>query len=1081
MIDIKEKLFKVIDDSAKQIFLNKLKISETIENSTQDKHITYLITDNPSAFYNNDQMFIDKIVLFLRKYQDFMYKVLVNCKTVEGKICLSSLVSNFFYTNTLSSASIEDEYLVILYRTLKNEIESLKTANNPQKFLEESINSFMLNNLIRNEDIKTYFGKVLNGIIEQMDNMDGQVLNFEPNELNNIITKRKERERERMAKQQQQAQRKTINSNSTQGSSIGSRTNSDSSNLSRAFTMRDPTKGDTSIGSGNEIDNANNSPLIQFDEFFKKYIPDLTKKELTKKIDQEKNQNMKEYIMKQINEYKNNDYLYANSELLDAIYQSKESNDVLILYKDNFYIAIELIKALFNNLKNNISIIPNSIRYICKIIALQIKKKFPQITAVELNAFIAEFFFEKLMRPIFTIPDYNGLLTSKIVSAETKKNIILIQNIVKQIVTGNFYKAKENPNFTIFNWFFLEIMPDVLQFFDELTKMSLPPILEKLIGLGDKMDTYVFDYFKEYPGEQIRLMNVCYTVDDIINIMDVIKKNETLFIIPDIDRNVYQEYDFFKAAINKMKSKDRTENLLKAKRNESKDPEKQTKTFTLITESVFSEELKYLTKLSRKQFTLKEIETPKDENERDLSVLIKVKNAMSEVLYNFHDIPKNDFFGIEINSTSDFISALISLSSINYYNLDNSVQTEWYILSLQSLYTKLKEDYKKDDYNKLYCELSNEIEKSLKKMDYDKMCQIVDRYRYSTRELKQTEISLKGLEHVEFNKKVQDFIDNANVEVYMKMVSQEKGRKLSIISKDASLNMKFKYLDNFLFENRSDNGRLYPTIYKFITHFPSLIKTQHDEEIFVYEKKIDLPKALKDYFAIIKQCLKTYRPLLPNAKKEEVKEKDKKEKKKDKKDKEKEPEIDLEKENPELLNRMFKEIKKYIMNRLYDKLYPPEADLNDLKIYQRCSMLSWVEPQHLCKVQKLNLDNFLPSTVGYIQKLDTVKNPYEKIQLFEKVIEIILNTLTFCIGKKIEGGVDDQLPLLIYVIIKAQPQRLSSNLSFIELFCEEIGFGPEAQKFAMLSAIKERLLNFTYTDLNGVSEEQYNKNCASQN
>ena len=95
-----------------------------------------------------------------------------------------------------------------------------------------------------------------------------------------------------------QAQRKTINSNSTQGSSIGSRTNSDSSNLSRAFTMRDPTKGDTSIGSGNEIESVNNSPLLQFDEFFKKYIPDLTKKELTKKIDQEKSDSMKEYIMK---------------------------------------------------------------------------------------------------------------------------------------------------------------------------------------------------------------------------------------------------------------------------------------------------------------------------------------------------------------------------------------------------------------------------------------------------------------------------------------------------------------------------------------------------------------------------------------------------------------------------------------------------------------------------------------------------------------------------------------------------------------------------------------------------------------
>ena len=38
-------------------------------------------------------------------------------------------------------------------------------------------------------------------------------------------------------------------------------------------------------------------------------------------------------------------------------------------------------------------------------------------------------------------------------------------------------------------------------------------------------------------------------------------------------------------------------------------------------------------------------------------------------------------------------------------------------------------------------------------------------------------------------------------------------------------------------------------------------------------------------------------------------------------------------EQTELLNRMFKEIKNHIMNKLYDKLYPTEADLNDIKIY----------------------------------------------------------------------------------------------------------------------------------------------------
>ena len=55
------------------------------------------------------------------------------------------------------------------------------------------------------------------------------------------------------------------------------------------------------------------------------------------------------------------------------------------------------------------------------------------------------------------------------------------------------------------------------------------------------------------------------------------------------------------------------------------------------------------------------------------------------------------------------------------------------------------------------------------------------------------------------------------------------------------------------------------------------------------------------------------------------------------------------------------------------------------------------------------------------------------------------------------------------------------NLSFIELYYEEINSGPEAQKFAMLSAIKERLLNFHASDLIGVSDEDFNRYCSSKN
>ena len=346
MINVKEKLFKEIDDSTKKIFLNKLKIAETIENSTRDKPITYLITDNPSTYYNNDQMYIDKIVMFLRKYQDFMYKVLVNCKSSEGKMCLSSLVSNFFYINTLSSSSIEDEYLVILYRTLTNEIETLKNANSPQKFLEESINAFMVSNLLRNDDVKTYFGKILNEIIEEMDSMNNnQILNFDPIVLNEIIKKRKEL----LLKIQQQNLRKTVGSKNSK-SNLNGRTNSDSTNLRQAFTMKDPSKGDTSLGSGEVEQTASPGIQIDKDAFFRKYIPDLLKKELIRRLDNETNNNMKEYIMKQINEYKNNDNLYANTEFLENVYKSSDSTEVLVLYQINFSIVIGLIEKLLKNL-----------------------------------------------------------------------------------------------------------------------------------------------------------------------------------------------------------------------------------------------------------------------------------------------------------------------------------------------------------------------------------------------------------------------------------------------------------------------------------------------------------------------------------------------------------------------------------------------------------------------------------------------------------------------------------------------------------------------------------------------------------
>ena len=76
---------------------------------------------------------------------------------------------------------------------------------------------------------------------------------------------------------------------------------------------------------------------------------------------------------------------------------------------------------------------------------------------------------------------------------------------------------------------------------------------------------------------------------------------------------------------------------------------------------------------------------------------------------------------------------------------------------------------------------------------------------------------------------------------------------------------------------------------------------------------------------------------------------------------------------------------------------------------------------------------------------------------------------------KCEGGVDDLLPLLTYVIIKSAPKYFAANLKYIELYYPNLGNGNERQKLIMLIAVKEKILNFSYEDLNGneISKEKY--------
>ena len=1043
-----------IEKAYKELQENKLKILQKQE--LKNKEIKYIISDNPTNLYAGETVYSHKLLLYIRKYQSIMYKILIQAKK-DQKHILGTLLGDFMYNNIFSSDSIQEELLIMLYRTLQHEIKSLSNSSKPSEFLKDSINQYILNSLAKKQDVKAYFGKVIIGLTDLFEGQEEtKELIFDPKKLSEEVSKQK-------ALKMKQRQEQNLNK-------IGS-----------SQIKNDSEKFDIIFGSDKSSGKLSSIlPLLDSQTFYSKYIPDLNKEQLREKYEMAKDTCVKDYIDKQINKAdssKLKDGLFANSNFVEIIYKINDSTDLLNLYQLNFTIVIELINRLFAELGKTVSAIPNSIRYICKIISILVKNKFPNILQVELNAFVSEFFVKQIILPLFVNPELSGLMTSKYITKSTKYNMTVIGFIMQKLLSAEFYTSTEDPSMTIFNWYFIDQIPEILKFFDKLTDVELPDVLEYIIKNDlsqDKNDfdieTFVFDYFKEHPDEQIFYHNICYNAEQLLAIIDIMERNkDSILQVPkhELPDEQKKEYVAFVKAFEKLIESYHIDHIKKVASNDIKT---NTKTFSLIISEFYGPKMKAISKLKTKHFALPEISSPKNDDERKMNTVIRVKNSLSEILYNIHNIPKKDFFGIKINNINDFVDALTEISKINYYNLTNSIQTEWYILTLRSLIYQVPEEYKENNYEKLFTELTQDLKQSISKIDYDTMSIVVDSYRYLDKELRKSIQNVKDFEQIEFNRKVKKFIYSANVEVNIRLKETDKGQKqLEIGTKNTTSANKLKHSETLKSDKKPEKNYTCGKISEFIQIFPNIVKSfsfNDKETIFDFESNLCLPKVLATYFEKLKETINAYPEfdfyqIMKDLEPEIVNQEGGKS-------------IDKKEIQNKGMNRVYQEVVNYVMDRIYDRIFPIEPELDDYKIYQQCASLGWVEPHHICSFGKANLDDFLPQTVGYINRLDITKNPSGKMNLFGKIEEIVLNTLNFIFGK-CEGGVDDLLPLLLYVIIKSSPKYFASHLKYIELYPTHNEIGKDGQRLTMLSAVKERLLDFKASDLIDVEMEEYCK------
>ena len=297
--------------------------------------------------------------------------------------------------------------------------------------------------------------------------------------------------------------------------------------------------------------------------------------------------------------------------------------------------------------------------------------------------------------------------------------------------------------------------------------------------------------------------------------------------------------------------------------------------------------------------------------------------------------------------------------------------------------------------------------------------------------------------NITINEKIKNIVENIYIPIEMDFrYSDDEG-------KDNKFELKSSNIKEKNFENKSSikdpkkKSTTFRTIEAFTNGFPNLVTYQiyQDKDPLKIIEELKIPEKLNNYFDIIKtKCVK----------KENISEE-------------------------EYENLYQEEIKDYIMNKIYEKIYPLEPSEKDTQIFKKATMLSWVEP-HLIVDKEYIYDNLLPDIINQFNLIFKVKTPLKKLKCIREIFELIQSLIRFNEGEsKTAIGSDDITPVLNYAFIKASPFRIYTDLEFVRIFLE-INEGQGAYDINQLVSAYTILLSFKAESFK-LTPEEYKQKC----
>jgi len=959
----------------------------------------------------------------------FLSKIIINSSSQDIKSNLANFFTNFFYENITSSNCIENNYLYLITLLLMDEVNKLKSIETPETFLNSTRCGFFLEQLCDKNEFQNFFKKIIFEVIESISNSHpNEEISFNPEQLKEIISKQKEKDNKMKNEYEAGLEEELILEN----------VKAKSSNKSEE----------------ENIDNQNRKNL-----FKNKYMEILKEEDLENFLSNYENKtnknNMKDYINNISNNIKSSPDVFNTKILKENI---NNNENIINSYVENYFQLSKYLDIIFDNLLENINLLPYSIRCICKIISILIEKKFPNIKNYQTNAFISKFFIHKLFSLMFLNPEEYALINEFIISSNQKFTLLIITDLIRKFVLGKLFKDdKIDGNFTPFNWMFIEKMPKLFELYENIIDVKLPNFIQKLIN-GELNDDYQFNYFDENKNEIIFHNSICFNIENICLLLKNINKNKEILLNENIslelkktiEKLLYEEnlkklsnlkrkkesdIDFINIQLENLKdtnnitqNRNKTFNINNNKEEELK--------FFLITNFKYNNDFIKLFNLKRKKEYYFIEENKKDSNiDENEKIINRTKNILCAILYNNNKLNKDNFLENKISNTKDILIEL--KKKMKYFNIliEETIPSEWYMKSLFDYLQKLPEDLVNNDFEGLFNQLEESLITSIKEYNLEELYIFKEKLNI-VKKKKLIYNNLIGiLNDIKYNIYVRNLIKKLIVPVKIYYKKNKNDLKI-LYSNDIKLNT----------INKKSKAKelICKTIEEFIYYFPDISSYAYNAKLNVLMilKEMEFPEKIKTYTKFISDTLKAEKVL----------------------------------DNEQELKIVMSKIADYIMEKIYYKIFPKDIDPIDNMIYLNCEKLSWVQPKHLIKKSEDYLfGQFIPDITECFSNINKQKCPRKKILYVEEVFKLIYNLGAFN-GEELEG-VDGELQIMNYALIKAKPRRITSNNEFIKLFLGSKKGKREDIHLTQISAISIQICNFNYSYLINISEEEFIENC----